>query len=249
VEVTTDKVSKKRWLAAHEREMAGIKKAEDVREWLRVRRVTWPNLMDYLKDNIDVKATQRILDIGGGPTSIFLALNKGEKYLVDPVYQTLFQGVPFMRDIEEYKDVHFLACTIEEAVFDKPFDLIFTINSIDHVGDLNSVVKKIDELLVSGGTLVVIVDCYADNWVRNIVRFFDADVPHPHHFLVEDIIRLFPAYKLKKRDNKIYELIEKPAFRGESGGIPIYRIDKFIGRMRQDLRDWGKSRDILFAMV
>ncbi|MFC2072267.1 class I SAM-dependent methyltransferase [Chloroflexota bacterium] len=241
-------MSRKRWLVAHERETVGIENTEDVREWLRVRRHTWANLVDLLKDTMAFDSSKRILDIGGGPTSIFLALREGERYAVDPVYEHLFQLHPFMGEVEEYEGVNFIASPIEEVAFDKQFNLIFTINAIDHVGELQPVIKKIDELLAPSGILVVIVDCYADSAVRNIINFFDADIPHPHHFITEDIIRLFPDYKLKKQDNKIFELINEPAFRGRSSAIEIYRIDKFIARMRHNLKIWGKKGDTLFAL-
>jgi SAM-dependent methyltransferase len=243
-----DKASKKRWLAAQEREKAGIESAEDVREWLRVRRQTWASLVEWLKGEISLDGSTEILDIGSGPTSIFLALREGKKYAVDPIYRHLFELHPFMKEVEEYRDVNFIASPIEEAVIDKQFDLIFTINVLDHVGELKPVIGRMDELLAPSGTLVIIVDCYADKVVRNMVSFFDVDVPHPHHFITEDIVRLFPSYKLKKQDNKIFGLINEPPFREQRGEIEIYRVDKFIVRMRQLLSDWGKKGDVFFAV-
>lgn len=243
----SDKVSRKRWLVAQEQEEAAIESAEDVREWLRVRRQTWANLVEQLKGEISLDGSKEILDIGSGPTSIFLALREGKKYAVDPIYRHLFELHPFMREVEEYKDVNFIARPIEEVALDRKFSLIFMINVLDHVGELKSIIGKIDELLAPAGTLVLIVDCYADRMVRNMVRFFDVDLPHPHHFVAEDIVTLFSRYKLQKQDNKIFELISEPPFRGRRGEIEIYRFDKFIARMRQHLSDWGKKGNILFV--
>jgi len=46
--VPPDKVSKARWLAAQEQKKKGIESAEDMAEWLRVRRHTWASLLDLL---------------------------------------------------------------------------------------------------------------------------------------------------------------------------------------------------------
>ena len=243
-----DKVSKARWLAAQEHEKKGIESAEDMREWVRVRRIAWGNLVDSLKGEIAFGTSTRILEIGGGPTGIFLALREGEKCAVDPNCERLFSLHPFMREVEEYKDVNFIASPIEEAAFDKQFDLVFTINALDHVGALKPVIDKIDELLAPSGTLVIIVDCYADGAVRDVLSFFDVDLPHPHHFVAQDVIGMFSSYKLRKQDNKIFELINEPPFGGKRREIEFYRVDKFIARMGQILSIEGKKGDIFFAV-
>ena len=240
------KVPKARWLAAQEQEKKGIEDAEDMKEWLRVRRHTWRNLLELLKGEITFDSSKRTLDIGGGPTCIFLALRNGEKYAVDPNFERLFNLHPFMREIEEYKDVNFISSPMEEAALDKQFDLIFMINMLDHVNTPKSAIDKVNELLAPSGILILIVDCYADRAVRNIMGFFDIDLPHPHHFVADDIIRLFPDYKLNKQDNKVSKIFTDCTFRGKGREIPIYRVDKLIALARNLLKDEGKERDVLF---
>lgn len=245
--VLSNKVSKSRWLVAHEQEKKGLGNAEDMKEWLRVRRHTWSILLDLLKVEIAFDSSRRILDIGSGPTSIFLALKEGERCAVDPDFEFLFRLHPFMREVEQYKDVNFISNPIEEVTLDKKFDLIFMINALDHVGALKPVIDKMDELLAPSGTLVLIVDCYADRAVRDVISFFDVDLPHPHHFVAEDIIRLFLSYRLKKQDNNLSEIFLDCTFKGKKGQIQIYRVDKFIARMRQIVKSLGKEWDILFT--
>ena len=242
-----DGVSKERWLTAQEQEKRGIESVEDVKEGIRIRRHTWGNLLDSLKGDVAFDSSRRILEIGGGATSIFLALREGEKYVVDPNAERLLKLHPFVREVEEYRDVNFISTPIEEVDFDKQFDMIFIINVLDHVGALKPVVDKIDELLAPSGILIAIVDCYADRAVRRIVSFFDVDLPHPHHFVADDIMRLFSNYKLKKQDNKVFGLINELPFKGKRAEIKIYRVDKFIDRMSQHLSNSGKKGDILFV--
>lgn len=237
-------VSRARWLAAQEQEQKALERA-DVRELIRIRRHTWAILLDSLKDVIEVESSKRILEVGGGPTSIFLALRAGEKYVVDPLSEQLFRLHPFVREVEEYKDVNFIARPISEATFDRPFDLIFMINVLDHVDELNSVAKKIDELLTPSGKLIVTVSCYSDPMVKNLVNFFDVDLPHPHHFIAEDITGLFSNYKLIKQDSNIWKINIEPARGERKEEIKIYRLDKFISLMHQHLKEEGEG--VFFA--
>lgn len=212
------------------------------------RRRTWANLLDLLKDVVTFDNSKRILDIGCGPTSIFLSLRKGEKYALDPTLKSLFDICPFLRGIEEYKDVNFISSPIEDVTIDKQFDLIFMINVLDHVGELKPVIDKIDELLAPFGILVLLVDCYADPVVRNIIKFFDVDLPHPHHFVAEEVIGLFPSHRLIKYGNRAFEIFPDCVSREQGGDIPIYRVDRFIAQKVQELSELGKKGDPLFAL-
>ena len=238
-------VSKARWSAAQEQEKRGVESAEEIREWIRVRRQTWANLLESLKGELTINSL-KTLDIGGGPTSIFLAFRKEERYMVDPNLDRLFRLHPFVREIEEYRDVNFISSSIEEAALDKQFDLIFMINVLDHVGELKPVLDKIDELLAPSGILVIVVDCYADSLVRGIVSFFDPDPPHPHQFIAGDIHTLFSHYQLNKQDSQIFKIINEPPFRGERSEMEFYRIDKFFTKMRKMLKYMRKQGDAFF---
>ena len=243
--MVSDKVSKARWLEANEQELKVLESAEYIQEWIRVRRLDWTNLLNLLKNEIVFDGSKRVLDIGGGPASIFLALSEGEKYTVEPNLDCLFQLHPFIKEIEEYKDVIFISRPIEDVVIDKQFDLIFIINVLDHVGATKPVVDKISELLAPTGTLVVLVDCYFDSVVRNIIKIFDIDLPHPHHWVVKDVMKLFSNYKLKKQDAEIYRIFQPWTFQTEKK-IEIWRIDKLLARARLNVSKAGKSGDLFF---
>ena len=237
-------VSRERWLVAQRQEERAVSDADSIKEFLRVRRHTWARLVDELKISVD--PATRILEIGGGPTSIFLAIREGERYAVDPAYSRLFDMHPFMRDVEEYKGVNFIGCPLEEMAPGKQFDIIFMVNVLDHVGSLKPVVDKIEELLAPGGTLVIVVDCYADPVVKNIIRFFDPDPSHPHHFTGGEVSRLFSGYRLTRQDNRL-SVFSEVTFRGQRVGIPVYRLDKFLSRMVRYHSFRAKKWDIPFV--
>ncbi len=246
--MSTRNVTKERWTIAQEHERKGIESGDDINEWLRVRRHTWANLTDSLKDDLLIDNSTKTLEIGGGPTSIFLGLREGSKYVVDPNLDRLFKLHPFIREIEEYKDVNFISSPIEDADINQQFDVIFIINALDHLSKLGPLVDQIDGLLAPSGMLIIVVDCYADEVVRDTIQLFDVDLPHPHHFVAQDIIQMFSKYKLRKQDSKAFRLIDEIPFKGEKFDIEIYRIDKFISRMKNNPSFWGRKGDILFAL-
>ncbi len=223
-----------RWRVAQSFEQKSLESTDDLNEWIRVRRHTWRNLINLLSANVVFDNSTRVLDIGCSSTSIFLGLANGEKYALDPNINRLFSLHPFLLNIAEYKDVNFVNAGIEELSSDKPFDVIFMINMLDHVDDLTLVTSKIDKLLSRNGKLILIVDCYDDLVVRNIISSFDVDLPHPHHFMLQDIYSLFGSFKLimKIRADSIYDELN---FRNQKNSIEIYRVDKFLNRMKRHL--------------
>jgi len=241
------RANKARWLAAQQAEKRELVNAETIRGFIRIRKHTWTRLIDELSDVIDFNAPQRTLEIGSGPTTIFLALKSGERYAVDPNFDVLFSQHPFVRDTEEYQGVHFINGAFEDVPMDKPFGLVFMINMLDHLGDLKPARNKINEVLKPGGVLVIVVDCYADAWVKSIISFFDPDPPHPHHFVSREIMDMFSDYKLIKFDKNIYRIFDEVTLKEQKSEIPIYRIDKFAIKLKGILTHLGKERDIGFV--
>jgi hypothetical protein len=77
------------------------------------------------------------------------------------------------------------------------------------------------------------------------MSFFDLYLYHPHHFIAEDIVRLFPNYRLKKQKD-ISEIYHDCPFR-KRRRIKIYRLDKLVARIWQMSGEWGRGKSILFT--
>ena len=243
----TKLAARARWLEAQRLEDSPDS-PEDMREWVEVRRDTWTRLMDYLTREGLINSPKRTMDIGGKGTTIFLALRDGERYAVDPVYRDLFQVHPFLRELKEYQGVNFLAAAVEDTTIDQPFDTIFCINALDHVAEVDAIIAKMEELLAPSGTLVLVVDCYADRAVRNLIRWFDVDLPHPHHFLAEDILSLFSRFQLRKQDPLCFRLfLTGRLFRGTRADIPVYRLDSLLERAGLLIRTSGRGWHLPFV--
>jgi SAM-dependent methyltransferase len=240
------KADKARWLAAQEAEKKELGDAGTVRGFIQVRKHTWARLIEEMRDVIDFDIPRSVLEIGSGPTSIFLALKGGERYAVDPNFDLLFERHPFVRELPEYQGVNFINGAFEDMPADRQFDMIFMINMLDHLGDLTPTLEKINKSLKPGGMLVIVVDCYADSRVKSLISFFDPDPPHPHHFINRDIAEMFSDYKLIKLDKNIYRIFDEVTLKEEKSEIPVYRIDRFAVKLKDILRRLGKGKDVLF---
>jgi hypothetical protein len=125
---------------------------------------------------------------------------------------------------------------------------VILINMLDHVQDPRVFARQVERLVARNGKILILVDTYADPIVRGLVRDSDVDIPHPHHFLHEDILALFPGYHLIVHDPRIWtSYFASPTCSKARPHIPLFRIDQLLGRMRLDIRDWKRDGDVLYT--
>jgi len=241
-------VSFRRWRIGLDQEKTNLGK-ENTEKRITKQKIIWGRLIDLVKDEIRLDDLNRILDVGGERTSIFLSLRNGEKTAVDPLFDQIFLSEPDLKGIDEYKDVNFISCSIEELASEKQYDTIFMLMVLNHLGELNEIPEKIDSLLAPSGTLIIVVECYADPVVRNIMKFFDVLSYHPHHFLVNDVINIFPRYKLLKKQQIWQIYSDFPLENSNNKKIRFYRIDLIAARVWNFSAQFGKRNPIFVAKV
>jgi SAM-dependent methyltransferase len=211
----TSEAANGRWRIAQEAEKRYRQKYGYSRQILEQSKRNWEALLDLLPEGCVVDhQSKRILEVGGAGTSVFLAVKGRMNVAVDPLYEFLFELYPVLGDVDEYRDVVFVSRPIEDLEINEEFDLIFAVNTLDHMGNLDKVSRRIDSLLACGGYFIILVDCHFDSLVRSLNRRFDADLAHPHHFIMEDIEELFSGYSLVYSDSSAWKL-----FRGSSSGV------------------------------
>lgn len=241
-------VTAERWATAQSAEDRALEDETIVQEWIAIRRETWRDIMRRVSDRLGIGPDSRILEIGGSATTFFLALHEGRRTAVDTVYGQLFELYPELRDLPEYRGVEFISSRLEDLPQDRTFDLLILINMLDHVQDPPSFARQLDGLLSQNGKVLVIVDTYADPLVRDLVRDFDVDIPHPHHFLDEDVRALFPGYDVLLHDSRIWtSYFASPACSKAASHIPLFRVDQLLGRMRLNIREWKRKGDLLYT--
>ncbi len=153
----------------------------------------WRSLLAALPDELRFDASTRVLDLGCGGCGILLALEQGRLVGVDPLMDRYLEKFPFL---SERTDIRWIAAAAEELELDGPFDVVFAINSFDHVYSPERVIEKIASLLSPGGHCVVTMNCHNTRWFRayysNLYRVIDHH--HPYQFTPDDVTRLFDGF-------------------------------------------------------
>ena len=241
-------VTAERWAIAQNAEDRALEDAATVHEWIAIRRETWRDIMGRVGDCLGLGPHSRILEIGGGATPFFLALAEGSRTAVDTVYEHLFELHPELRELPEFRGVEFISSRLEDLPRERTFDLLILVNMLDHVQDPPSFARQLNHLLSENGRILVIIDTYADPLVRDLIRDFDVDIPHPHHFLHEDVLALFPGHGLVFHDPRIWTFyFASPACSKAASHIPLFRVDQLLRRMRLNIREWKREGDLRYT--
>jgi len=109
---------------------------------------------DFFGFTLDDYAGKRILDIGCGPRgSLEWAANARERVGLDPL-------VPEYRDlgIDEH-DMSYVEGRAEDIPFpDAHFDVISSLNTLDHVDDIDAAISEITRVAAPGGMFLLLVE-------------------------------------------------------------------------------------------
>lgn len=181
-------MKEKRWVQASEgerifwHELKGRASSEAYQ--LAVKQY-WAEILAQLPFSIN--DSSRILDVGCGPLGILWAIDKGERYGLDPLI------LDYMQDFRMPPDIHWIPEKIEDFSPEIQYDIIFAMNSLDHIDDFQRGVKKLKSLLARDGYLVVMIYCHTTfffkYYFRSLNRYIDKW--HPHHLSAKEVVRHF----------------------------------------------------------
>jgi SAM-dependent methyltransferase len=207
----------------HEQKDPAVIRNFSMQYWRRLLGVLPPELLS-------IEADTRVLDVGCGGAGILLAVEQGERTGVDPLMGYYLEKFPFLAE----QPVRWLEGTAERLEAEESFEVVFSINALDHVYDPAVAASQMQALLAHGGRLVLVVNVHLTRWSRSYFsRFYRyVDPPHPHHFHVDRVPEFFPQLKLIMRrdvDDLWLDL--------EAG----YKADVF-GRKRRD--PWKLLRNL-----
>lgn len=162
---------------------------------LELKRRYWAGLLDALPEGaVSIEPETRVLDVGCGGTSILLTLPHGRRTGVDPLMDFYLEKFTYLKD----HDIRWLKQTTEEFSDDEKFDLIFSINMLDHTIDPAASAQNFSDLLAPGGRLVLLLNVHTTAFWRRYYELFYrfVDPPHPHQFHRDLVPPMFPDLKL-----------------------------------------------------
>lgn len=152
-------------------------------DYLLWKRQYWTDFL--IKIGVQPSYSDRILDAGCGPAGIFTIFNENEVVAIDPLLDDYESKLDHF-DRQQYPNVHFEHIALENYINNQPFSLVFCLNAINHVADLDHCFDQLVEQTEQGGTLVVSIDAHNYSIFKHIFRLLPGDILHPHQYDLEE---------------------------------------------------------------
>lgn len=183
-----------RWWKAYLRD-------KDKEEYLNWKKNYWSSLLEQISDVVKPEDTLSIADLGCGPAGIFIALPAANVTAVDPLLDKYESETTFFKR-SDYTNVEFARTTIEDFIPKKKFDVVFCMNAINHVSDIERAYDVLTICTNSNGKVVVSIDAHNYSFFKHLFRLVPGDVLHPHQYSLREY-ELF----LEKRGLKILKTV------------------------------------------
>ena len=130
-----------------------------------------------------VDGSARVIEVGSGPVGVAKFFPAVERVAVDPldrVYRSN-PGLAVHRTSEvDYREGRGESLPCESGAF----DLAIIENCIDHVQDMDAVMRELRRVLVPSGVLYLTVNCRSARgyWMHRVLSRLRIDPGHPHTF-------------------------------------------------------------------
>ncbi len=167
---------------------------KDKTAYLNWKRLYWQAFLS--KINLDIPPHARILDAGCGPAGIFLLFPSHKVTAIDPLLDHYQRRVSHFKP-DDYPNVRFISRPLETFSPEQPFDVVFCLNALNHVDDLQTSILRLSATVRNGGLLILSVDAHRYAWLRRIFQAFPGDILHPHQQDAATYERLFAEQGFK----------------------------------------------------
>lgn len=173
-----------RWKAAQYAERKwwqNYLKHKDVPEYLRWKTAYWNDLLKKCTHYFTVRENDTVLDAGCGPAGMYMLFDKNKTVAFDPLIDTYETDLPHFEK-KMYPHVEFVNAGLEDFKSENKFDLIFCMNAINHVQDIE---KSFDNLVSFAGPsahIAVTIDAHNHSFFKHLFRMLPGDILHPHQY-------------------------------------------------------------------
>ena len=165
-------------------------------EYLVWKKEYWNNLLAQIND-LKFENGCEVLDCGCGPAGVFIILPENIGLdAEDPLLNEYENNLPHFKKAM-YPNVKFHALPFEDFTTEKKYDVVFCMNAINHVSDLDLCYDKLSSLLKPNGKLIITIDAHNHPFFKHLFRLIPGDVLHPHQFDLNDYEQLLTKRGLK----------------------------------------------------
>ena len=158
---------------------------KDKAEYLRKKKLYWQKLLDDCADVFEIKEGDNIIDMGCGPSGLYIMYPDRAVTAVDPLLDKYEQNLPIFSRAD-YPQVNFITSPIETFTTTAQFDYVFCMNAINHVNDIKAGFRKLTSLTNANGKIIVTIDAHNKQFLKGIFRIGPGDVLHPHQYDLEE---------------------------------------------------------------
>lgn len=152
----------------------------------------WDCFIKLLRGQINLKLTDRILDVGCGPCGMISYLDIGERYGLDPLIDY------YLLKFDMAKQIRWVKGMAEDMPFqDNFFDVVISTDTLDHVANPERVLKEIKRVLKKRGLLFLTVNTYTRR-VKSIRSF-------QRRIGLDSLIQ-FHTFTAQQIEQKLYEI-------------------------------------------
>lgn len=179
-----------RWGIAQWFELRWWKKylgSKSKQEYLAWKKDYWKKILSLI--SVKVQPADTIADIGCGPAGIFIALAGNQVTAVDPLLDK-YEGETSVFRKADYPRVSFIKSAIEEFNPAEKFEIVFCMNAINHVHDIEKGINKLKEICSSNGTVVISIDAHNHSIFKYLFRIMPFDILHPHQYDLKEYKRM-----------------------------------------------------------
>ena len=190
----------------------------------------WNDLLTQIGEELPYRDAGSIADVGCGPAGIFIAFSPqtpkggfntndsgllkpplgvwGPVVAADPLLDTYEKTLPFF-DKQDFPYTTFISQKLEDFQPSEKFDIVFCMNAINHVADIDLAYDRLVDATKDNGYIVVSIDAHRHSFFKKLFRLIPGDILHPHQYDLEEY-----ADFMTKRGCKILkkQLVKKEFF-------------------------------------
>ena len=156
-------------------------KNKNVDEYLKWKKEYWLSLIAKCNHYFTIKKDDTILDAGCGPAGIFVALNENKITAFDPLIDSYEMDLRHFKKTM-YENAVFVNAGLEDFKTTQKFDVLFCMNAINHVHDINKCFDNLTSWASPNAYIVVTIDAHTHRTFKNLFRLLPGDILHPHQY-------------------------------------------------------------------
>lgn len=156
-------------------------KGKDVNAYHTWKKNYWQNILQTIESVCPIIPGMQVLDAGCGPAGIFMNLSECAVDAMDPLLDSYEKSLPHFKR-NNYPWVQFTNSPMEQFIASKQYDIVFCMNAINHVIDMEYSYKLLGKWVKPGGRLVITIDAHNHRFFKYLFRLVPGDILHPHQY-------------------------------------------------------------------